>query len=601
MKSFSEGFNVAGKLADVIQQLADAPETVLSRECRVQAAALAEKCRRHLFYFVFLGQFKRGKTTLINSLLGRPLLPSGVLPLTAVVTFVRRGERTGARVHRLSGEVEEIRIEDIPLYVTETANPNNRRQVASVEVWADTVPFAENICLVDTPGIGSLYEHNTRLAYEFVQRADAAVFVVSPESPLTVAELEFLEHVRRHVEKIFFVLNKADQISSAEREQLLTFIQQAGGLPAEGKLFALSAQRALQSGGQDRDFLVFRQALEEFFEQHSAQLFVRSSVAALRRIVDQERMRLELERQALRLDQDELNARIARIEEHWKQLELRRTEVGYILRGEMAALEQAMWSGLQQWVEEQRYDCAREVLEKARTAPAGSRQQRVASIERILEETLQRHLQQWRQRVEEFFRQEGASRLARFGREAAEFVAAIQAAAAEQFGFSAPAEVPAERFELPEGVFIEVDRLVNWGLGRWVMLLPGSWFDRALEARLAEAVPTELRRAAGRLREAFGEQLDRLQRQCWEEFERRVGETQQAIREVLERARSRHAAASQLRQQREKELAAAEDLLEKAMQAGQAIEETLSTQPAQWPINDEVRLQEGNSVRPSGA
>jgi len=385
MRSFREKFNIASELADAIQPLADAPESVLTQECRLQAAALAEKCRRHLFYFVFLGQFKRGKTTLINSLLGRPLLPSGVLPLTAVVTFVRRGERTAACVRRLNGELEEIRIEDIPLYVTETANPNNRKQVAAVEVWTETVPFAENICLVDTPGIGSLYEHNTRVAYEFVQRADAAVFVVSPESPLTVAELEFLEHVRRHVEKIFFVLNKADQIDAAEREQLLAFIRQAAKLPAEAKLFALSAQRALQLGGQDSDFLVFRRALEEFFENHSAQLFVRSSVAALRRIVAQERLRLELEYQALRLDQDELNARIARIEEQWKRLEVRRTEVSYILRGELAALEQSVWDRLQRWVEDERYECTREVLEKARSVPAGSRQQCVMLIERRLD------------------------------------------------------------------------------------------------------------------------------------------------------------------------------------------------------------------------
>jgi ribosome biogenesis GTPase A len=600
MRSFREKFNIASELADAIQPLADAPESVLTQECRLQAAALAEKCRRHLFYFVFLGQFKRGKTTLINSLLGRPLLPSGVLPLTAVVTFVRRGERTAACVRRLNGELEEIRIEDIPLYVTETANPNNRKQVAAVEVWTETVPFAENICLVDTPGIGSLYEHNTRVAYEFVQRADAAVFVLSPESPLTVAELEFLEHVRRHVEKIFFVLNKADQIDAAEREQLLAFIRQAAKLPAEAKLFALSAQRALQLGGQDSDFLVFRRALEEFFENHSAQLFVRSSVAALRRIVAQERLRLELEYQALRLDQDELNARIARIEEQWKRLEVRRTEVSYILRGELAALEQSVWDRLQRWVEDERYECTREVLEKARSVPAGSRQQCVMLIERRLEESLQGRLQQWQQRVEELFRQECTSRLARFSQEAAGFLADVQAVAAEQFGFSGPAEVPAESFELGEGIFLEVDRLVNWGLGRWVMLLPGPWFMRALEARLAEAVPMELRRAAGRLREAFGEQLDRLQRESWQEFERRIRETQQAIRDVLERAQRQHAATQQVREQRERELAEAERLLQTALQTAAAIEEARSSQSTPAGFNGEAWQGAGRSAPPAG-
>lgn len=196
------------RLLRVLDRAQKAAAEFLSPERQQELISIRRKFQESRFYLVFLGQFKRGKTTLINSFLGRELLPTGVLPLTSIVTIVSYGATPSARVRFASGNSDEILLEELPAYVTECGNPRNKKGVREVEVF-DPAPLLESgVCLVDTPGIGSAFEHNTQAAYEFVPRVDAAIFIFSPESPLSQTELDFLHHIRAHVEKIFLFSTK---------------------------------------------------------------------------------------------------------------------------------------------------------------------------------------------------------------------------------------------------------------------------------------------------------------------------------------------------------------------------------------------------------
>ena len=87
-----------------------------------------------------LGQFKRGKSTLLNALLGVPLLPTGITPVTAIPTYVRASSRSSLRIEfegsraplesRRASEFSNV----LARYVAEAANANNREQVRSVEI-----------------------------------------------------------------------------------------------------------------------------------------------------------------------------------------------------------------------------------------------------------------------------------------------------------------------------------------------------------------------------------------------------------------------------------------------------------------------------------
>ena len=112
------------------------------------------------FYVACVGQFKRGKSTLLDALVGEPILPTGVVPVTTVPTVLRYGKERSARV-LIDNKWKTIRPEELPQYVSEELNPENQKRVEGVEAFLPSALLASGMCLVDTPGIGSVFSGNT--------------------------------------------------------------------------------------------------------------------------------------------------------------------------------------------------------------------------------------------------------------------------------------------------------------------------------------------------------------------------------------------------------------------------------------------------------
>ncbi|MGA2264744.1 MAG: dynamin family protein [Acidobacteriota bacterium] len=157
------------------------------------------------FHLAVLGQFKRGKSTLINALLGDQVLPSAVVPLTAIPTFIRSGDTLQARVQYNDGRPAEVlttvEVSDVARFlshfVTETENPKNRLGVSQVEVFHPAPIVGQGLVLIDKPGIGSTFRHNTEVTLNFLSQCDAALFLVSADPPITEVEVEFLRTAMR--------------------------------------------------------------------------------------------------------------------------------------------------------------------------------------------------------------------------------------------------------------------------------------------------------------------------------------------------------------------------------------------------------------------
>jgi GTP-binding protein EngB required for normal cell division len=170
------------------------------------------------------GRFKAGKSSFLNHLVGRPVLPIGVVPLTAVITRLRFGERERAVVQFLDGSAKEIPLADIGLYVGENQNPKNVKQVAAVEIeLPDLQPLAP-LQLVDTPGLGSAFAHNTEVALNWLPHVGAALVAVSSDAPLSERDLELLGELRRHTPRIVLLLTKADVLTDAQRAEVREFV-----------------------------------------------------------------------------------------------------------------------------------------------------------------------------------------------------------------------------------------------------------------------------------------------------------------------------------------------------------------------------------------
>ncbi|MGH2895703.1 MAG: dynamin family protein, partial [Solirubrobacteraceae bacterium] len=213
--------------SDVTQSLAGAGEDSESRPALLDAldallsvteGLLAASAHRDLhdahtrvaqdrFNLAVLGEFKRGKSTLINALLGRELLPTGVLPLTSAVTLIAPGPRDRLIVHYADGRALEHPVSELPEYVTEARNPNNRLGVELARLELDHELLRAGLQLVDTPGIGSIHSHNTEVARAFLPRVDAALCVLDAGQPLADAERRLLADATRRIPRLMMVVN----------------------------------------------------------------------------------------------------------------------------------------------------------------------------------------------------------------------------------------------------------------------------------------------------------------------------------------------------------------------------------------------------------
>ena len=214
--------------------------------------SITKKIQDEKFNLVVVGQFKRGKSTLVNALIGADILPTAVVPLTSIVTILRYGPEEKITVSFSSGDKEIILRDKLAKYVTERLNPQNIKKVEGVDIELPSKFLVGGVQLVDTPGVGSIYSHNTEAANDFLPESDATIFLMTADQPLSIGEVEFLRNVREHVTKIFFVLNKVDMLTGAEGQEAAEFIRDSlskeMSVDKESiRLFLLSSKTALKA------------------------------------------------------------------------------------------------------------------------------------------------------------------------------------------------------------------------------------------------------------------------------------------------------------------------------------------------------------------
>lgn len=222
-----------------------------------EARALAERAAEGRFFVACVGQFKRGKSTLLNALIGADILPTGTVPVTSVVTVLRYGEVLSARLRRAVGEWDDIPAAELREYVSEEHNPGNAKGVTAVEVFTPSPLLASGLCFVDTPGLGSVTAANTEATRDFVPHVDAALVVFGADPPISGEETALVQEIAREVDTFVFVLNKADRVTERECAEAAGFAERvlAERLGrSEDRVFRVSALERLSTGGATRDW-----------------------------------------------------------------------------------------------------------------------------------------------------------------------------------------------------------------------------------------------------------------------------------------------------------------------------------------------------------
>jgi len=173
-----------------------------------------------------LGQFKAGKSSFLNGLIGGAVVPVDVLPSTAVVTRIGYGPSERVSVHGLAGESFEIPLSRLAEFVTERGNPANDKRISLVDVELPALAAFEGIRFVDTPGLGSVFAHNTRVSKDWMPRVGAALVAVSVNHPLSEDDLLLLKDVSSHTPEAAILLTKADLVSGEELASVVEFTRE---------------------------------------------------------------------------------------------------------------------------------------------------------------------------------------------------------------------------------------------------------------------------------------------------------------------------------------------------------------------------------------
>ena len=237
-------------LADTIRSLMQLARQRQHGDNAARAQDLLARLAEDRFQLAVVGRFNGGKSSLMNAVMGQPLLPTGVRPLTSVITSVCYGSRPGIDVRFRNGNLPAHGpVADLARYATEDGNPANEKGVQSVIVQAPIEKLRRGFYFVDTPGIGSDIAANSATTERFLPDADAVVFVTSFDSPMQAEETEFLDRVREYAGKIFYVVNKSDLVEAEPRARILNDIHgrlQANTRQSESiRIFAVSARDAL--------------------------------------------------------------------------------------------------------------------------------------------------------------------------------------------------------------------------------------------------------------------------------------------------------------------------------------------------------------------
>ena len=167
---------------------------------------------------LIVGEFSRGKSTFINTLLGLPLLPSKVNPTTATINIIKKAQPPSINIHFHEGESisHALPQEGVGRFLDTivTTSNNESSKIREVEILWPAGVYGWDVLLVDTPGVNDLDDLRQEVTYDYLSQADACIILLDSQQPLTASELRFINDkvMGQDISRLFFVLNRMDEI-----------------------------------------------------------------------------------------------------------------------------------------------------------------------------------------------------------------------------------------------------------------------------------------------------------------------------------------------------------------------------------------------------
>ncbi|MFB3926150.1 MAG: dynamin family protein [Syntrophales bacterium] len=172
-----------------------------------------------------LGQFKAGKSSFINSLIGKSILPVGVIPVTTVITRIHYGEKERAVISYFDGTSSEVGIDRLDEFTSEAKNPSNEKNVEIVDIELPSFGHYPGLRLVDTPGLGSIFKYHMKVSENWLPEVGAALLAISSDRPLSDNDLQLIRELMQYTPKIALLLTKVDLLSPEQQTEVVKFFK----------------------------------------------------------------------------------------------------------------------------------------------------------------------------------------------------------------------------------------------------------------------------------------------------------------------------------------------------------------------------------------
>lgn len=282
-------------MVDAVQEgLKQVGETLMARgrddlAARTRAAAI--RASRPATVVCVVGEFKQGKSLLVNSLLDRPICPVDDDIATSAITVIQHGIEPTVVIYQRSGNhVQKNPVDPTALvdWVTEAGTGPGREQVERAIVSLDHPLLERGLTLVDTPGVGGFAAGHARATTAFLPFADALVFVTDASAELSAPEIEFLTIAVERCPQVVVALTKIDlypewrKIADLNRQHLIGIIDDA-------QLAPVSAAAAIAAIRKRDDELANESGVPALRDQIVRDVLDRSRDRAARRSLDEAR------------------------------------------------------------------------------------------------------------------------------------------------------------------------------------------------------------------------------------------------------------------------------------------------------------------------
>jgi len=248
-----------------IQEVIDIANELHAMEVYQYLNETKQQLEKESFMLTVVGEFSRGKSTFINALLGKNVLPSKVKPTTAMINKIKFNEipsysllfRDSNEPNKVIDqrefrklcaprEADEDDEEDLQRYEEEL---QMFKRISMAEIGYPNQFCEAGIEIYDTPGTNDIEEAREEITFSFVPKSDAVIFLLSATTPFGASEMEFLQDriLNEHINKVFFVINFKDRLQSKqEEEKVVTYIREKlQPLLPNPKLYLVSSLDAL--------------------------------------------------------------------------------------------------------------------------------------------------------------------------------------------------------------------------------------------------------------------------------------------------------------------------------------------------------------------